>query len=373
MIVHRFLFVLPVLSAALLAQKIEFKTPPTQDQPLRYSLQTKLKTTETSKTLVNGAEPEGGGFGGRGGETSLAQEVVFDEGPSSATWRDYKTVAATQTRPGRDGAPQETKTEGGLQGKKVTLKAGDGGKVTFREGEGAKQAEVAAALVRGVPGRISFLGFLPDHGVATGEEFDVAKSFLPALRNLAHAVNRAPTEDAGGVAGGGQGGRGQGGRGQGGRPGGGGNVVLQLLSGGKFDVDAKGKVTGVDNDIATLAIHAKLTGKGTNEEMGIMGGMGGGFGGGGGRGQGGGAPGGGAAAPAGTSKVDASFDLTGTVRFDLKAQRIVGVEFAGDVQVARESSRKMDRNGEEQKIDTTSQSKGNVELKATCETVPAAK
>jgi hypothetical protein len=99
-----------------------------------------------------------------------------------------------------------------------------------------------------------------------------------------------------------------------------------------------------------------------------MGITGGGFGGAGGRGQGGGA-----AAPAGTSKVDASFDLTGTVRFDLKAQRIVGVEFAGDVQVARESSRKMDRNGEEQKIDTTSQSKGNVELKATCETVPAAK
>jgi hypothetical protein len=360
MMMHRFLFVLPVLSAALLAQKIEFKTPPTQDQPLRYSLQTKLKTTETSKMLVNGAEPEGGGAGGRGGEMSLAQEIVFDEGPSSAPWRDYKKVTATQTRPGRDGTPQDTKTEGGLQGKKVTLKAGDGGKVTFTEGEGDKQTDVAAALVRGVPGRISFLGFLPDHGVATGEEFDVAKSFLPALRNLAHAVNRAPNENAGGAAGGGEGRRGQGGR-----PGGGGNVVLQLLSGGKFDVDAKGKVTGVDNDIATLAIHAKLTGKGTNEEMGITGG---GFGGAGGRGQGGGA-----AAPAGTSKVDASFDLTGTVRFDLKAQRIVGVEFAGDVQVARESSRKMDRNGEEQKIDTTSQSKGNVELKATCETVPAAK
>ncbi|HZN38058.1 MAG TPA: hypothetical protein VFD82_04600 [Planctomycetota bacterium] len=373
MMMHRFLFVLPVLSAALLAQKIEFKTPPTQDQPLRYSLQTKLKTTETGKTLVNGAEPEAGGAGGRGGggggEMSLAQEIVFDEGPSSAPWRDYKTVAATQTRPGRDGTPQETKTEGGLQGKKVTLKTGDDGKVKFAEGEGDKQADVAAALVRGVPGRISFQGFLPDHGVATGEEFDVAKSFLPALRNLAHAVNRAPTEDAGGAAGGGQGGRGQGGRGQGGRGQGGGNVVLQLLSGGKFDVDAKGKVTGVDNDIATLAIKAKLTGKGTNEEMGIMGG---GFGGAGGRGQGGGAAGGGAAAPAGTSKVDASFDLTGTVRFDLKAQRVVGVEFTGDLQVARESSSRMpDRNGEEQKIDRTSQSKGKVELKATCEAVAA--
>ncbi|HEX6813455.1 MAG TPA: hypothetical protein VF384_17685 [Planctomycetota bacterium] len=366
MMMHRFLIVLPVLSAALLAQKVEFKPPATQDQPLRYSLQTKLKTTETSKMLVNGAEPEAGGAGGRGGgggEMSLAQEVVFDEGPSSAPWRDYKTLTATQTRPGRDGTPQETKTEGGLQGKKVTLKAGDGGKVTFTEGEGDKQAEVAAALVRGVPGRISFVGFLPDHGVATGEEFDVAKTFLPALRNLAHAVNRAPNENAGGAAGDGQGGRGQGGRGQGGR-GGGSNVVLQLLSGGKFDVDAKGKVTGVDNDIATLAIHAKLTGKGTNEEMGVTGG----FGGAGGRGQGGGA-----AAPAGTSKVDASFDLTGTVRFDLKAQRVVGVEFAGDVQVARESSRKVDRNGEEQKIDTKSQSKGKVELKATCEAVAPAK
>ena len=375
MTMHRFLFVLPVLSASLLAQKIEFKTPPTQDQPLRYSLQTKLKTTDTNKTLINGAEQEGG----RGGEMSLAQEIVFDEGPSSAPWRDYKTVTAMQTRPGRDGTPQETKIEGGLQGKKVTLKTGDGGKVTFIEGEGDKQADVAAALVRGVPGRISFQGFLPDHGVATGEEFDVAKSFLPALRNLAHAVNRAPTEDAGGAAGGGQGGRGQGGRGQGGRPGGRDNVVLQLLSGGKFDVDAKGKVTGVDNDIATLAIKAKLTGKGTNEEMGIMGGMGGGFGGAGGRGQGGGAPGGGAAgggaaAPAGTSKVDASFDLNGTVRFDLKAQRIVGVEFAGDVQVASESSvKRPNRDGEEQKIDTTSQNKGKVELKATCEAAPTAK
>ena len=363
MTMHRFLFVLPVLSAALLAQKIEFKSPPSQDQPLRYSLQTKLKTTDTNKTLINGAEPEGG-FGGGGGEMSLAQEIVFDEGPSSAPWRDYKTVTATQTRPGRDGAPQETKTEGGLQGKKVTLKTGDDGKVSFTEGEGDKQTAVAAALVRGVPGRISFVGFLPDHGVATGEEFDVAKTFLPALRNLAHAVNRAPNENAGGAAGDGQGGRGQGGRGQGGR-GGGSNVVLQLLSGGKFDVDAKGKVTGVDNDIATLAIHAKLTGKGTNEEMGVTGG----FGGAGGRGQGGGA-----AAPAGTSKVDASFDLTGTVRFDLKAQRVVGVEFAGDVQVARESSvKRPNRDGEEQKFDTTSQSKGKVELKATCEAAPTAK
>ena len=361
MIMHRSLFVLPVLSAALLAQKIEFK-PATQDQPLRYSLQTKLKTTETSKTLINGAEREG--FGGGGGETSLAQEIVFDEGPSSTPWRDYKSVTATQTRPGRDGGPpQETKTEGGLQGKKVTLKTSDDGKVSFTEGEGDKQTAVAAALVRGVPGRISFQGFLPDRGVEAGEEFDVAKTFLPALRNLAHAVNRAPTEDAGGGQGGGQGGRGQGGRGQGGRP----NVVLQLLSGGKFDVDAKGKVTGVDKDIATLAIHAKLTGKGTNEEMGIMG-----FGGMGGRGAGGGAPAGGAAAPAGTSKVDASFDLTGTVRFDLKAQRIVGVEFAGDLQIARESSgQNRNRDGEEQKFENTSQSKGKVELKATCEAVAA--
>ena len=94
---------------------------------------------------------------------------------------------------------------------------------------------------------------------------DVAKSFLPALRNLAHEVNRAPAENAGGGQGGGEGrqGRGQGGRGQGGRS----NVVLQLLSGGKLDVDAKGKVTGVENDVATVAIQARLTGKGTNEEM----------------------------------------------------------------------------------------------------------
>ncbi len=383
MTMHRLLFVLPVLSSVLLAQKVEFKPPATQDQPLRYSLQTNLKTTETTKMLINGAEPEAGGRGGArgaGGETTLAQEVVFEEGPSSATWRTYKTVAATQTRPGRDGEPQETKIDGGLQGKKVMLKAGDDGKVTFVEGEGEKQADVAAALVRGVPGRISFAGFLPDHGVATGEEFDVAKSFLPALRSLAHAVNRAPNPEAGGAQGGGQGGQaGQGGRGQGGAQGqrgqggrgqgGGGNVVLQLLGGGKFDVVAKGKVTGVEKDIATLAIQAKLTGKGTNEEMGVAGFFGGMAGG---RAQGGGAPGGGAAAPTGTSKVDASFDLTGTVKFDLKAQRVIAVEFAGDVAVLRESSRKMDANGEEQKIDTSSQSKSKVELKAACEAVPAA-
>lgn len=373
----RFLFVLPILSSLLLAQKIEFKTPTTQEQPLRYSLQTNLKTTDTTKMLINGAEPEAGAGGGRGGargpgEMSLVQEVVFEEGPSNAMWRSYKTVAATQTRPGRDGATQETKIEGGLQGRKLTLKAGDGGKVTFVEGEGDQQAEVAAALVRGVPGRMSFTGFLPDHGVATGEEFDLAKSFLPALRSLSHAVNRAPNPDAGGAQGGGQGG-GQGGRGQGGRlggrQGGGGNVVLQLLSTGKFDVDAKGKVTGVEKDIATIAIHAKLSGKGTNEEMGVPAFFGGMVAG---RGQGGGAATGGAAPAAGTSSIEASFDLSGTVRFDQKAQRVIAVEFAGDVAVRRESSRKMDANGEEQKVDTTSDSKGKVELKATCEAVAAA-
>jgi hypothetical protein len=381
---HRFPIVVPILAAALCAQKVEFPSKATQAGPLRYSLQTKVQTTDTRKMLVNGEAADfGGGRGGGGGnaatESSVVQTVVFDEGPSGSHWREYKTLISTDTRMGRDGEPRETKTEGALQGKKVTVKSGDGGRVTLSEGEGDNAKEVAAAVARGVPAQVSFAGFLPAKALEVGAEYEISGDFVAALKNLIHPVTRAPSPEGGagagrrgegGAQGGGQGGGRQGGQGgaRAGGPGGfggGQNAMLQLLSGGKLTAAGKGKLIGVENDIATIAIETKLAGKGTNEELGLPA-MGGG------RGLGGGQGGGQGAAP-GTSKVDAAFDLKGTVRYDVKAHRVVAVELAGSLQVARESTRTMERDGEEMKAETTTKSTGKVELKATCEAVPAAK
>src|SRR5262249_59951011 len=120
----------------------------------------------------------------------------------------------------------ETKVEGGLQGKKVFFKT-DGGKTTLVEGEGDKQKPVDEALARDVPGRLSLNGLLPTAAVAVGDEFDLGKTFGPAIAAMLHPVTPERPQNAGGGAGGdpaaGGGGQGGGGgRGQGGGEGGGG-------------------------------------------------------------------------------------------------------------------------------------------------------
>src|SRR5262249_23073456 len=161
----------------------------------------------------------------------------------------------------------ETKVEGGLQGKKVFFKT-DGGKTTLVEGEGDKQKPVDEALARDVPGRLSLNGLLPTAAVAVGDEFDLGKTFGPAIAAMLHPVTPERQQNAGGGAsggdpaagGGGQGGgRRQGGGGQGGgggrRQGGGmgggrmfavGAVVTELLAAGKLDVKASGKLASIE-------------------------------------------------------------------------------------------------------------------------------
>jgi hypothetical protein len=148
-------------------------------------------------------------------------------------------------------------------------------------------------------------------------------------------------------------------------------AVIQLISGGKLDTKATGKVVAVEekdgHKIAVIEITARLAGKGTGEELGLpQAGMGG-FGGRAGGGQGGRGQGGGAATGVGTDKVDASFQLTGKVRVDLTAQMVAAVELGGNLTIARAQSRTMDRGGEEMKIDTQSDTKGSFQLKAACE------
>jgi hypothetical protein len=306
----------------------------------------------------------------------VSQEVVFDQGPANANWRQYQKVSAVEKRPDQNGETRETKVEGGLQGKKLTLKTTDG-KLELLEGDGDKAKPVPAMLANGVPGRVALDGFLPQSAVAVGEEFDLGKTFLPALRGIVHPVTADRSADAAGQGGqggrgqGGQGGRGQGGRGGfGGMGGGAAGTVIQLIGGGKLNVAATGKLLAVDEKngqkIATIEVKSKLTGKGAAEELGLPPQ---GFGGRGGRGQGG--QGGGA--NAGTNTVDATFELTGKVHLNMTQQRIVDVELGGDIVIAREGAgTRQGQDGADMKFETKSNTKGKFQLQASSGPVPAA-
>lgn len=368
------ILVLPVaFTAPLFAQKVAMQQK-ASDQPLRYSITSKFQTTDSRKVLVNGEEPTGGGvggFGGAGGESTLSQEIVFDEGPANA-WREYKKLAAKEIRPGQDGQGRESAVEGALQGKKVGLQVAKDGSVKLTEGEGDKAQDVNAAIARGIPGAVSLAGFLPSDAIAVGEQFHLGKDFAAAMRGLVHPVTPDRSQAGGGQAGGrGQGGQGGGRGGQGGARGPGGrggasNVVLDLLGGGKLTVEGDGKLLGVEKkdgqEIATIEVKAKMSGKGKAGDLGLPAGFGGRPGQGGGQAAGGQAP----AAP-GTDNVDAVFEVQGKVLFDLTAQRVAGVEFDGNVTIARETKRTMERNGEETKMETTSNTKGKFQLHALCE------
>jgi hypothetical protein len=384
---NRIAVLLPVvLTAPLLAQGVKLDVPSTQDQPLRFTIQSKIQANETRKTLVNGEEGGfgggrgggGRGAGGGGGESTISQEVVFDQGPTNANWRDYKRLTSTEKRVGRDGEPVETKVEGALQGKKVRLEPNDRGGVNLVEGEGDTAKPVDASLSSNVPGRVSLSGFLPANAVEIGKEFDISSTFLPALRGLVHPVT--PERQAGGRGGAGAGqggGRGQGGgqggeRGQGGGQGGGrgmrggfgggsSGTVIALIGAGKLDAKATGKLLSVENDIATIEVSAKLNGKGKSADYGLQAG---GFGQRGGRG---GQGGGNQPAP-GKDDVDATFDLKGKVRVDLKQHLVTAAELAGDLAIVRDTSMTREgQDGEEMKIDSKVDTKGKFELKVNCE------
>jgi len=97
--------------------------------------------------------------------------------------------------------------------------------------------------------------------------------------------------------------------------------------------------------------------KGTNEELGLGAPQGGR------QGQGG--------AGNGTSKVDATFEVTGKVHVNLTQHQVAAVELDGGLTIDRESTRTMDRNGEESKMETKSNAKGKFQVTARCE--PAGK
>ncbi|HEX5054049.1 MAG TPA: hypothetical protein VFZ65_19880 [Planctomycetota bacterium] len=380
--------ILPVLFVApLCAQKVELKAA-SQEKPQQFHITTKFQTTDARKMLINGEEPGAGGgrggFGGGGGESSLSQAIEFVEGPGGA-WREYSKLSATESRPGQDGETRETAVQGALQGKKVFVKKAADGSVTLTEGEGEKAEPVDAALSRGVPATVSFAGFVPGKAVAPGESFDLP-GFSDSLRGLLHPVTPERTQGGrGGRGQGGQGGQGgeggQGGRGQGGAQGGrgarggrfgmgAGSTVVDLIGAGKLNVDAKGKLIGVEekdgHQIASIEVTAKLAGKGKSADFGLQAGMGG-FGRGGRGGQGGGQ-----AADNGTDNVDAGFEIKGKVTFDVAEQRVVGVDLAGNVKIDRETKRTMqDRNGEDQTMESTTNTKGKFEVQAS--SGPAAK
>lgn len=366
------LLLFPVLmSVPLLAQKVEIKLQDA-DQAQHFTIAAKFKTTETSKTLINGEEGGMGGGGRRGGapgggETTLEQQIEFVQGPTSDDYRDYKKLSAVESRPGRDGEARETRIEGGLQGKKVFLKSDGKGTVELVEGKGDTAKPVPAALTQGVPGRISFAGFAPAKAVEVGEEYALDKNFVSALRGVVHpVVADRGAQDAAGRAGRRQGGQGdqgggrsnRGGAGFGGR-GGAGSTVIQLLSSDKLDVIGHGKVIRVDSkdgeDIATIEVQAKLSGKGKAEDLGLqsMGAFGN--------------RGGQAAGGDSTNDVDAAFDIEGKVTVNLTQHRVTAVALDGDLNIGRETKATMDRNGEETKIERTSKTTGKFSVQASCE------
>lgn len=422
-----------VLMAPLFAQKIEVK-PAGDDQSLRVSIQTKIQAKETRKMLRNGEEMTGGRGGGGGGgagsgEATAQQEIVYEQSPAAANWRSYTKLAATETRTGPDGSPVENKIEGALQGKKVTFKT-EGGKTSLVEGEGEAAKPVDENVARDIPGRLAVAGLLPAAAVAVGEEFDLSKTFAPALASLVHPVAAARGQagggrgqggngadagggnaggnnaggggrrgnrgqggaDAGGGNAGGGGGRGQGGQGgaQGGRGGmrmgGGGvaSVATQLIAAQKLDVKASGKIASVDEKdgqkIATIDITAKLTGKGKAADLGLrpqaaFGAMGGGRGGrgqGGQGGQGGGDTAAGANANAGTDNVDADMTITGKVMVNLTTNQVTAVEMNAGIKVDRKTVRTMETpDGNSMEMDTTANTEGKLEVKAAIESIAA--
>ncbi len=417
--------VVPVLATSLLAQDASqgpsttanLNVTAAQAAPVRISIDTRIEATENRKVLVNGQE---GGFGGRGagggraggqggagaapaGPTTVSQQVVFDQAPAGQDWRHYHTLKQTTAMPGAEGA-RENAIEGGLQGKKVTLKTGEDGQVELWEGEGEDQKAVAGGIGRGVPGRVVLAGLVPQGALGVGQEADLSKTFVEALRGLMHPVTAArPPRGEGAGAGGtgaggaegegggrGQGGRGQGGRGQGGGQGGnatgggaggrfgggamgGGAVanVQQLLAGGKLQGKVTGKLaaveqTGSGQRVAILDVTAVLTGKGSGADLGLRQGAVGGMGGG--RGGRGGAQGGGQGPMANAvDKVDATIQLTGKIQVDLQTQQVVAVDLGGDVAMTRATTSTMDRQGEEMKFESNSDLKGKLVLKVRCE------
>ena len=140
------------------------------------------------------------------------------------------------------------------------------------------------------------------------------------------------------------------------------SVVAQLIGGGKLKSDVTGTLVSVENGRAVIDISGKLTGKGSNEELGLPNArsMWGGRGGRGGRG---GQSGGNSA-----NAVNASMDINGQIWVDLASHQVSDMKIKGKVSVAQTSNMTREgRDGEEMSIESTNDTKGRFEVKLHCE------
>ena len=350
------LFIAPLaLVGPAFAQSVNLTIDDTKDEVLRINVKAEFNITQTSRNLLDGEEVAGrGGRGGRGGgggggESNVTQTVVFDRGPGTSGWRQYRTLESTTNQGG-----EEVQVQGALAGQRVFFRDG-----ALHQGEGDSAEPVAANLSQGVPETIALAGLLAGNEVSVGDEFDVGGTFVSALRSLMHPVTpeagqRGGRGGGGGGRGGGRGGRGggRGGRGGGGA-GGAANTLQEVLASGGIQCEATGKLVSVEDGIATVEFAAQITGEGTAEELGLSGG--GGRGGRGGRGGG----------EVDSSEGTASISLTGTATINVEARRLETMELMGDLNLSSDVTRTTGR-GSVQTIQGTT---GTVKLTVTCEPV----
>ncbi|HLU39662.1 MAG TPA: hypothetical protein VK081_09765 [Planctomycetota bacterium] len=289
---HRLVLPLTLFAPALLAQEHTITIRPQGEKPLRYTIESSVNVESENKMLVDGEEMAGrGGRGGRGGAaapggtSATQQKIVFVD---AGSWRQYETLEAKVL--GWDGENERTVT-GDLQGKKVTFTP-----EPAVVGEGDEATPMPAAASRGLPRKIDFSGLAPNQPLDAGGTYEIGNGLKQALASVVHPIRAGRPEGAGpgrrGQRGeGGEGDRGErgdrGGRGErgdrGGRQGRGGNLgmfggtdnlALQILTAEGTEPKLTGKLVKVENDLATIEISGRVSGKGDPQKLGIAGPLG---------------------------------------------------------------------------------------------------
>lgn len=380
---------LALLAPALFAQDHTITIKPQGDTPTRYTIESGSKIETTRKMLMNGEEGGfGGGGGGRGrgqmpqGPVNSKSKFVFVDGGS---WRQYETAEAKITRPGVDGETNEQSVTGDLQGKKVSL----GAEPAVMEGD--KTTPIAGQAARNLR-KVDFSGLAPTKPLALNATYEIGNPFKAALAGLSHPLNVAQPgqgggrnrggEGAGDAAGGGRrrgggeggdaagGGEGRraGGRGQGGgmRGMGGDLNLIAVMSSEGATPKLVGKLTKVENGIATIEISGEVAGEGAADKLGLGGAMGMMRG----RGGRGGEGGEGGQAPQAESKAKLKVAVTGTMTIDVAAGALQSLNLSGKLDA--HDSMKMTREtqeGDTMEIETDTTRKG--EFSVTVNTAPA--
>lgn len=377
-----------IVSQALGAQEHKITIKPSVEGT-RFTVESASKVESATKVLMNGEERQVGGGGGGGraaggrggapqGPVSTSEKVVFVDG---GTWRQYDVAEAKVTLPGWDGENSEQAVTGELNGQKISL-----GAEPAVLGDGDKATPLSARAARGIPKKIDLSGLAPKSSLKIEGTYEVA-GFHQALGSLVHPVRaRVERPEGGGEAAAGgrrgrrgegaegaeggagdQGGRAQGGRAQGRGQGRGGmgareNPVLRVLAAEGIQSKVSGKLTKVENNIATITLTGTVSGKGDPAKLGVDGGMGG-FGGRGGRGGQGGDAGN---APQAESEGSVTVEITGTLVIDLATSAVASLSISGDMQSKVNSVSSMDRGGETMEIERDTTQKGSFSLKVTC-------